>query len=182
MLKIVALLFAGSMFSIQIPELRYDLGPKTPVIIDESGEITEITPEAFPRSTFVSLGGQSDFTHGFVYKRYGLSYTYFNIKPYGMRIVVRTYQPVTDEWKKLNRFVGKLRPFNRQPFHYKIRKIYRDKFQIDVPAEAFFMALDDVPRISGWQIGATVFSGLMFLFIFYITFIYPRCSGKKGDR
>ena len=57
-----------------------------------------------------------------------------------------------------------------------------DKFQIDVPDEAFFTALDDVPGISGRRIGATVFSGLMFLFIFPVTFIYPRRPDKKIDR
>lgn len=168
-LRIAALLFVGGMIYVQIPELTYDFGSKVPKAI--SGQ-AELTPDNFPKTTFISLKGKSDFEKAFVYKRYGLSYTYFNIKPYGMHLVVRTYEPVTDEWENINMFLGKLRPFNRQPFHYKIKDIYKEKFETEVPENAFFLALDDVPKISGWQVGAIIFACLLWLVMFYMFYIY----------
>ncbi len=170
-LKVLALLFVGSMILVQVPELLYDLGPKTPVSISGPDELSS---SKFTRATFVSIKGTPDFEKAFVYKRYGLSYTYFNIKPYGMRIVVRTYLPVTDDWKKLNRFLGKLRPFKHQPFHYRIRDIYREKFDIPVEKNAFFLALDDVPHLSGWQAGAFIFATLLWIVIFYMFYFYKK--------
>jgi hypothetical protein len=107
-LKIFGLTFVGGMIWVQIPELRYDLGPKTPVQITRPEDLSMVR---FPRATFVSIRGKPNFERAFVYRRYGLSYTYFHVDPYGMRLVVRTYGKVTDEWRKLNRFLGRLRPF-----------------------------------------------------------------------
>ena len=168
-LRIAALLFVGGMIYVQIPELIYDLSPRVPVKI--AGP-EELTPEKYPETTFVSITGEPDFNRAFVYNRYGLSYTYFNIKPYGMNLVVRTYEPVTDDWKSINTFLGKLRPFNKQPFHYKIRDIYKEKFDADVPEDAFFMALDDVPELSGWQVGAALFACILWCVMFYMFYFH----------
>ena len=168
-LRAAALIFVAGMVYIQIPELTYDFGPKTPRTI--SGP-HELTPKNFPKTTFISIKGESDFEKAFVYKRYGLSYTYFNIKPYGMNLVVRTYQPVTDDWKNIKMFLGKLRHFRRQPFHYRIIDIYKDKFDEEVPDDAFFMALDDVPKVSGWQVGAVIFACVLWLVMFYMFYFY----------
>jgi hypothetical protein len=169
--KVMLLVFIGGMLIIQIPELRYDFGPREPVVV--SGP-EGLAPERFPRATFVSIKGRPDFERAFVYRRYGLSYTYFNIVPYGMRLVVRTYDPVTEKWRNLNRFLGKLRPFRRQPFHYRIRDIYLDKFDVEVPEGAFFLALGDAPRASGWQIAAVVFAAILWMVLFYVFFIFRR--------
>jgi hypothetical protein len=170
-LKILALLFVGAMIRLQIPELRYDLQPAKPVFITAQEEMTQ---ERFSDSTFVSISGTADFDRAFIYSRYGLSYTYFNVKPYGMRLVVRTYNPVTDEWKDLNRFLGKLRPFNDQPFSYRIRAIFQDKYQAEIPEDAFFLGLEDIPKVSGWQIGAVIFAGTLWLVMFYMFFLFGR--------
>jgi hypothetical protein len=169
LLKVGFLAFVGAMLLVQIPELRYDLGETVPVEIRNP---EELTLDRYPGAVFVMVHGRPDFQKGFVYRRYGLNYTYFNIDPFGMRIVVRTHDEVTDEWRNLDRFLGKLRPFNAQPFHYKIRDIYQEKFSADVPEDAFFLALDDVPRLSGWQIGAVVFSGVLWLVMFYFFFFF----------
>lgn len=169
LLKLAALAFVGSMILVQIPELQYDLGPKVPKPVPGPDELTR---EQFSGATFVSIKGKPDFKSAFIYRRYGLAYTYFNIEPYGMNLVVRTYEKVTDEWKQLNRFLGKLRPFDRQPFHYKIRGIYEEKFDTEVPEGAFFLALNDVPRISGWQIAAVAFASLLWLVMFYMFFFF----------
>ena len=96
-------------------------------------------------------------------------------------LVVRTYEPINDEWKDIKMFLGKLRPFNRQPFHYKIRDIYEEKFDTEVPQDAFFMGLDDVPRVSGWQVGAVIFAGILWLVMFYMFYFYKwKKPGKPG--
>ncbi|MFC1822405.1 hypothetical protein ACFL9T_06830 [Thermodesulfobacteriota bacterium] len=176
-LKLIALGFVSAMLLVQIPELFYDLGPKSPLAIS--------TPQGLSRdriagATFVSIEGKPDFKNAFIYRRYGLSYSYFTVEPYGMRLIARTHEEVTDEWNQLNRFMGKLRPFNRQPFHYRIRDIYQEKFQIDVPSDAFFLALDDVPKINGWQISAMVFAILLWLVMFYMFFLFGRRRSKKN--
>lgn len=168
-LKLLALGFVGWMITLQIPELQYDLGPKTPVQIASPHELT---PKRFPYTTFVSIEGRPNFDKAFIYRRYGLSYTYFSVEPYGPRLVVRTYETVTDDWKQLRRFVGKLRPFGRQPFSYHIRAIYQDKMGVDVPDDAFFLALYDTPKVSGWQVGAVVFASVLWLAMVYAFFIH----------
>ncbi len=164
------------MIGVQVPELIYDLGPKTPVTVSGSEELSH---ERFSRTTFVSIDGKPNFEQAFVYRRYGLAYTYFNIDPYGLRLVVRTYEKVSDDWKQLNRFLGKLRPFNHQPFYYKIRNIYDEKFEVEIPDDAFFMGLDDVPKLSGWQLGAVIFAGVLWVTMFYFFFIYRWDTGGK---
>ena len=171
LLKVSALGFIGAMIAVQVPELLYDLGSNAPVSISGPEALTKTR---FPSTTFVSIKGKPGFEQAFIYKRYGLSYTYFNIEPYGMRLVVRTYEKVTDEWKTLKQFLGKLQSFERQPFHYKIRDIYKEKFQADVPENAFFLALDDVPRLSGWQVAAIIFASLLWLLMFYMFFFFRR--------
>ncbi len=172
LLKLSALLFVGAMILVQIPELRYDLGPGEPVPVAGPDELSL---GRFPRATFVSVAGKADFERAFVYRRYGLSYTFFNLHPYGLRLVVRTYDPVTEQWRDLERFLGKLRPFRRQPFHYHIRDIYRDRFKAEIPEDAFFLALYDVPGLNGWQVGAVAFASLLWLGMAYAFF------GRRGS-
>jgi len=176
-LKIVALAFVGAMVLVQIPEMRYRLGPKEPVVISEPGELSL---GKFPGVAFVMIQGKPDFGNAFVYRRYGLSYTYFNLESYGMRLVIRTHRTVNPEWRQLDRFVGKLRPFRYQPFHYRIRDIYREMFGAMVPADAFFLALDDVPRLSGWQVGAVTFAALLWIAMFYLFFIFKGWGKRVG--
>ncbi|MCF8131484.1 MAG: hypothetical protein K9N10_23500 [Deltaproteobacteria bacterium] len=179
-LRIFGLVFVAGMIFIQIPELLYDLGPKKPVAISES---KDLSTEKIPGTRFVSISGKPDFERAFVYQRYGLSYTYFNIEPYGERLVVRTYEPVTDEWKDLNRFLGKLRHFDRQPFNYRIRDIYEEKFGVIIPEDAFFLGLNDVPQLSGWQVGAFIFACILWVVMFYMFYFYrwKRESHQKQE-
>ncbi len=170
-LKLAALAFVTMMLAVHVPEITYDLGPKTPRMIESPEELAR---SGIKGPTFVSLAGTPDFEKGFVYKRYGLSYTYFNIKPYGLTVVVRTHDRVTDEWNGLDRFLGRLRAFESQPFSYRIRDIYLERFQAEIPEGAYFLALDDVPSLSGWQTGALVFGILLWLVLFWFFFIFPR--------
>ena len=168
-LKLLALLFVAVMVVIQVPELLYDLGPKQPV---EIAGPEGLGPGRFSKATFVSVSGSPNFDRAFVYRRYGLSYTYFLVEPYGIRLVVRTYEKVEDDWKDITQFVGKLRPFSRQPFSYRIRSIYRERFKEEIPRDAYFLALYDVPKPSGWQIGALIFAGILFAAMVYLFFFF----------
>jgi hypothetical protein len=175
--KVIGLVFVGGMVWVQIPELRYDLGPKRPVEI--SGP-EDLSIERFRHAAFVSIAGKPNFERAFVYRRYGLSYTYFNVEPFGMRLVVRTYDKVTVEWKDLNRFLGRLVPFKRQAFSYRVRNIYRKKFQVEVPGDAFFLSLEDVPRPNGWQFAAMAFAGVLWIVMFYLFFLFRRGGRRVG--
>ncbi|MBI4772712.1 MAG: hypothetical protein HY788_00790 [Deltaproteobacteria bacterium] len=173
--KIAFLIFVASMIVVQIPELEYDLGDRTPVSI---GGPEELSSNRFPRAVFAAVKGTADFRHRFTYSRYGLTFTYFNLDNYGARLVVRTYEPVNEQWEKIELFLGKLRPFKSQAFHYKIRDIYKESFGVDIPEDAFFLGLDDVPKLSGWQVGAVVFAGILWVVLFYMFFLFRRKKTK----
>jgi hypothetical protein len=168
-LKLAVLFLVAVMAFIQVPELRYDLGGTTPVVIASPDELDD---RQFRQPDFVSVVGRADFSQAFTYQRYGLTFTYFTLKPYGMKIVVRTHERVTDEWPLLDRFLGKLRPFGEQPFSYRIEEIFREKNQAEIPPDAYFLALDDVPAVSGWQLGALIFSALLWAVLLYLFFFY----------
>ena len=175
-LKVLVLIVVAITGLNQLPELRYDLGPKQPITING---LEDLAAGRFQQSTFVAVQGSPDFAKAFTYSRYGLTFTYFNIKPYGLNIVVRTYNQVTEEWTKLDRFLGRLRPFEKQPFSYHVRDIYRERMQVEISEDAYFLALDDVPEPSGWQFGAVGFAGLLWLVMFYLFFLH-RGYGSKG--
>jgi len=170
-LKLACLAFVGLMGLTQVPELRYDFGSRQPVLV---AGLADLDPQRVRGPTFAAVDGTPDFTHAFVYQRYGLDHTYFTVEPYGLRLVVRTYGKVSDEWKDLRRFLGRLQPFASQPFSYRIREIYRERMGLEVPEDAFFLALDDVPRPSGWQLGALGLSGILWLVMLYLFFLRRR--------
>jgi hypothetical protein len=167
-LKIFLLLFVVYMAGMQIPEIIYDFGPVTPIEIEDP---SELAGDDVSGTIFASIKGTPDFTNAFVYQRYGLDHHYFTVEPYGMKMVVRTYDKITDEWRQINRFVGRLRPFEDQPFSRYVAAIYLERFGAAVPEDAWFLALDDVPKPSGWQIGGLVFSSILWLIMFWLFFL-----------
>ena len=180
-LKIAVLLFVAFMAWMQVPELAYDIGSKTPIEINDP---SRLAPQFVSGTVFASVGGTPDFTNAFVYRRYGLDHHYFTVEPYGMKLVVRTYDEITEDWRQLNRFVGRLRPFQQQPFSHYISAIYLERFGVSVPADAWVLALEDVPKPSRWQIGGLVLAGiiwlvLLWLFFFPIPFHHPFVTHFK---
>lgn len=169
LLKLGVLALVGFMALIQFPELRYDLKEVTPLDITSREELDR---QQISAPTFVAVHGRADFGNAFTYQRYGLTFTYFTLKPYGLAIVARTHDKVTDEWTGLNRFLGKMRPFAEQPFSYRIAEIFREKNGTAIPAGAYFLALDDVPRVSGWQVGAVIFSVFLWCLLFFLFYFY----------
>jgi len=87
---------------------------------------------------------------------------------------VRTYDKITEEWRQLNRFVGRLRSFDQQPFSHYIAAIYLDRFGVSIPPDAYFLALDDVPKPSGWQIGGLILAGVIWFFLLWLFFFRKR--------
>jgi len=167
-LKLLCLALAGYMAILQIPELLYDFGAATPVTIESVDDLDK--PE-LAGTSFVSIAGSPSFTDAFVYHRYGLDMHYFNVDPYGLRLVVRSYDKPTDEWKKMTRFVGRMRPFDKQPFSRYVEKIYIEKFGAAIPGDAYFLALDDVPRPSLWQVGGLVLAVSIWCLLFWLFFL-----------
>lgn len=167
--KLAVLGLVGFMALIQLPELRYDLGPETPLVINSPKELRQ---QQLNRPLFVAISGRADFGSAFTYQRYGLIFTYFTLQPYGLAIIARTHERVTDDWTRLDRFLGKMRPFTEQPFSYRIAEIFQEKNGTPLPADTYFLALDDVPRLSAWQAGAVIFSFLLWCLLFYLFFFY----------
>ena len=163
------LVFVGVMILIQIPELLYDFSGREPLRIDNVESLDKVNIKG---SVFAAVKGVPDFTHAFTYHRYGLSYTYFMLEPYGRKLVVRTYETIDEDWAKRAQFLGKMRPFDDQPFSYRIRDLYLERFQMVIPHDACFLGLMDVPKPNGWSIGAVIFASLMWLTMFYFFFIF----------
>jgi len=184
-LKVLVLGAVAGLVLAQIPELRYDLGPKTPMAISSP---RDLTPALHSRVTFAAVRGRAGFDKAFVYKTHGLAGTYFLVEPYGRRLVVRTFERVVDEtggvpdeWRRVERFVGKLRRFGRMPFSRSVRGGFRQQYNVEIPRDAFFLALDDVPRLSGWQVTAVIVATIMWVGLFYLFFLYPRRARRPAD-
>jgi len=177
--KITVLLFVALMAWMQVPELLYDFGSKTPV---EIGIPEDLDPSRLRGTIFAVVRGSPDFSNAFVYRRYGLDHRYFTVKPYGSRLVVRTYDEITDDWKGFTSFVGRLRPFDKQPFSRYVAEIMNSRFGVTVPDDAYFLALDDVPKPSGWQVGGLILAAVMWCFLFWLFFLWrgPRVKRPAG--
>ena len=171
--KLLAMLFPMVLALSQLSELMYDFGPQTPVEITSPDQLASLN---IGRMKFTAVVGAGDFEHAFVYNRYGISYTYFLVKPYGSKVVVRTYLKVTDDWKQLSKFVGKAQEYQRMPFSRTVRGIFKEKYDIDIPADALCLRHEDVPKVSGWSVAALTFSVVLFCLMGYFFFIWRRTS------
>lgn len=181
-LKLVALAFPVLLFYTQIPELRYDHGPKTPV---EIRGVDDLKPLAGKHSTFVAVHGKGDFDKAIIYKTHGQAYLYFLVKSYGETLVIRSYEKPTeeneDQWKRIDRWVGRLQPMRKMAFKGTVLGHFQREHGADVTLDGFFLARDDVPKVSGWQIGAISYSILLFLALLFFLFIRPRWKARKAS-
>ncbi|MHC4084483.1 MAG: hypothetical protein ACYSWZ_07075 [Planctomycetota bacterium] len=178
-LKILLLLFLALMVKFQIPELRYDLGTKEMMPIKS---LEDLSIERFQRSTFVSIRGKADFTKAATFAKYGVPYTYFLLDEHGSKLVVRSPEKLSEKWTEIDIHIGRLRPFQRMPFKRSVRAGFLKLFDVDIPEDAFFLARDDVPRASGWSIGAVAFAGILWCLLVYLFFIHRQLSRVFGQR
>ena len=170
-LKVAAMVYVTAMVALLIPELRYDFGPKTPREITTPEQLDEFRGRS---SVFVAVSGKGRFDNAVEDPTHGVTPKYFLLDPFGERLVVRTYEKLTDDWKHVNKHIGRLRPFRRMPFSRRVRRGFYDKLEVEIPADAFFLARDDAPRPSAWVIGAAIFTTVVWLLLFYLFFIFPR--------
>ena len=173
--KVALLVFVAGMVAVQIPELQYDLGGREPVAITSPVDLGPLEG-----STYAIVAGKGDFDKAFIFKTHGVAFTYFLLEGYGDQLVVRTHERVTDDWKELDTFVGRVRPFRRMPFSRSVRGTFRQKCQVEIGPGSYFLARDDVPHVSAWQVGAIVFAAVLWAALFYFLFVFPRRKRLAG--
>ena len=86
-------------------------------------------------------------------------------------LVVRTYEPVGGEWAGIDRHLGRFRRYSRMPFSRSVRAGFRQHFDITIPDNAYFLGRDDVPKPSGWSVGATIFAVVLWCILVYFFFV-----------
>lgn len=175
--KLFVMFIVTLMPLVLVPEFRYDMGPKTPVDVKTPDKLS---PERYSVSTFATVHGKGDFDKAFVYSRYGVPYTYFLLEGYGPTLVVRTAEKVDDDWKQIDRHVGRLRRYRRMPFSRTVRAVFMDRFDVEIPSNALFLARDDVPRLSAWQVAAAIFATLLWLILAYMFFVRGLVRRLRG--
>ena len=175
-IQLFLLVVVTMMFRFQCPELRYDFGSKTPVMVEQEADIP---PAAHHQSVFVSLKGTPDPGRAAVFAKHGVPFTYFMLEEYGTRVVVRTPEQFSDEWVSVDRHVGRMRAYATMPFRRSIRAGFRTNFDVGIPEDALFLARDDVPKVSGWSVGATIFAGLLWVILAYFFFLH-RWLRRRG--
>ncbi len=178
-LKVFILLVVIEMIRFQIPELRYDLGTKEPVPIESSGDLST---GGFGRSTFVSVHGTPDLSKAATFTKHGVRYTYFLLAEYGNKLVVRSPETPNEDWVKIEYHLGRLRPYHRMAFSRSVRAGFAELFGVTIPDDAFSLARDDVPRPSGWSIGAVTFAGILWCVLAYFFFIHSSSAGMRNRR
>jgi hypothetical protein len=175
--KVFLIVVVTAMIRFQIPELRYDLGPREPVSIVSPNDLS---PERFAQSTFASVRGRPDLTKAAKFAMHGVPFTYFLLEEYGTKLVVRAPEEIDEQWVQIDRHLGRLRPYRRMPFSRSVRAGFRKHFDIGIPANAMFLARDDVPRPSGWSIGAVIFASVLWCVLVYFFFIHRRLFPKRA--
>ena len=168
-LKLFLLLVVTAMVRFQMPELRYDLGQKRPVHIRSADELS---PDRFAEATFVAIHGKADLTKAASFAKHGVRYTYLLLEEYGTKLMVRTAEAVNEEWGQIDVHMGRLRPFHRMAFDRSVGAGFRTHFDVEIAADAFFLGRDDVPNLSGWNLGAVIFACTLWCVLFYFFFLH----------
>lgn len=107
--------------SLQIPELRYDLSGDAPLEIASPAELAALEGE---QARFVAIGGKGDFRRGFQIQTHGVAMYFFTIHPYDMQVIVRSMEKPDEQWRRFDRFLGRLKPFRRQPFARRVEQAF----------------------------------------------------------
>jgi len=175
-IKLFLIIVVTSYFKFLIPEMRYDFGPKEPVKIESLEQLAEARSS---RDVFASVRGKPDFTKAATFSKHGVRYTYFLLEEYGPKLVVRTPEQVSEEWADIEFHLGRLRPYERMPFDRSVRIGFRTKLDVVIPEDSFFLGRDDVPRASGWSIGAFVFASVLWCLLFYFFFVHGRLVAAR---
>ena len=176
-LKLFLMVIVTAMLMFQVPELRYDLGAKTPIHIESPNDLSA---EYLAGSTFAAVHGKADLARAASFSRYGVRYTYFLLDGYGTALVVRTIEGVDEDWEAIDLHVGRLKPYGRMAFRRSVRAGFREHFDIGIPEDALFLGRDDVPELNGWSMGATIFAGTMWCVLAFLFFVFPCMRRRWG--
>ncbi|UCD50046.1 MAG: hypothetical protein JSW27_21255 [Phycisphaerales bacterium] len=174
-IKIFLMLVVTAMIRFQIPELRYDLGSKEPVQITSPNDLSI---QRFAQSTFASVHGTIDPNRAATFAMHGVRFTYFFLQDYGPKLVVRTSEQIDEGWTQIGTHMGRLKPYRRMPFSRSVRAGFRKNFDVGIPEDALFLGRDDVPRFSGWTIGAVIFASVLWCVLAYFFFLYGRTTKR----
>jgi hypothetical protein len=177
-LKLFLLAVVTMMIRVQIPELRYDFGSHEPA---EVASTDDLSLERFPQPAVASVEGTPDLTKAARYATHGVPFSYFLLEGYGPKLVVRTPEKIDRDWTDINIHIGRLRPYHRMPFSRSVRAGFQQLFDVRIPEDAFFLARDDVPRPSGWTLGAVIFASVLWCVLAYFFFL-RRHVGKVFAR
>jgi hypothetical protein len=137
---------------------------------------------------FVSIRGKPDFSKAATFAKHGVRYTYFLLNEYGDKLIVRSPETPNEEWASIDLHLGRLRPYHRMPFSRSVRAGFAQIHDVNIPAQAFSLARDDVPRLSGWSLGGLIFAVVLWCVLVYFFFIHRRLFRKanvataSGDR
>lgn len=167
-IKVFLLVVVTAMVFFQIPELRYDFGSKEPVVIDSPEQLKELNID---RSTFVSIHGTINFDRAATFATHGLKYTYFMLNDYDAMLIVRTYETVDESWAEIDRYIGRLQPYDQMAFSRSVRAGFKTNFDVMIADKAYVLGRDDVPAVSGWSVGATIFAVILWCILVYFFFI-----------
>ena len=167
-LGLFLVLVTTSMVYFQLPELRYDFGPKEPVMIDSPEQLADALTG---RQIFASVKGTINFDRAATFSKHGVRYTYFMLNEYDTALVVRTYETINEDWAGLDRHLGRFRKYRRMPFSRSVRAGFHKNFDITIPDSAFFLGRDDVPKPSGWSVGAAIFAVTLWCILVYFFFV-----------
>jgi hypothetical protein len=173
--KTAALVFVAGMALLQVPELTYDLGPKQPLAVRSPVDLEA----AGAGTVFADVAGTIDADHAFVHRTHGLAWSYFLLDEYGTRLVVRSPEPLAgreEEWSRVRRHLGRLKPYAGMPFRRSVAATFREQFGVEIPADAHFLARDDVPAAGGWQVGAAVLAATVWGVLVWLFFLRRRAS------
>ena len=175
-LKLLLLLVVTMMIKFQLPEYRYDFKSGEPLEIDS---VNDLSIERIAPQTFAAVRGKANFERAATYATHGVPFTYFLLEEYGEKLVVRAPELVGKDWTDVNLHVGRLRPYHRMPFSRSVRSGFHQLFGITIPADAYFLARDDVPKANGWSIGALIFASILWCVLVYFFFIHRWTLGRR---
>lgn len=89
-------------------------------------------------------------------------------------------EPVANDWKRLDRHVGRIR--SSIAFSRTVRAVFKDRFDVEIPADALFLTRDDAPQLSAWQVAAAIFAGILWLVLIYLFFVHPVIRRRRRAR
>ena len=119
---------SGILLAHQLPDLRYALGPATPV---ELGDARKLDDQRLADNTFVACSGLPDYRNALLFEPKGDNYrrAFYRLLGPGSRFWVRAEQTST-RGDLSDRVVGRLRRFAALPYAAQVREYYATRVKM----------------------------------------------------